>query len=117
MCPSFFMHLRRRQKQQFKNDRYLAAIPASAIYNVNRSSLDIPVIDPIDFVRERDPKEEKVKEIKAQIKHAVAELPSGTTPEKYQQVRKHIIDTLIANEVRDAEDIFDECWPSLTPNK
>jgi hypothetical protein len=109
--------LRLRQKQQFKYDKYLAAIPASAVYNVNRSSLDIPTIDPIDFVRDRDPREEEVKEIKVMIKHTISELPSGTTPEKYQMVRKHLIDKLTENGVKDAEEIFDECWPSLKPNK
>jgi hypothetical protein len=117
MTPTYFRYLRLRQRQAFAYEKYLAYIPASAIYNVNRGSVDAPYLDPIDFIRERHPKEEQIKEIKVMIKDIIGKVKSDSTPEKYQQVRRELIDKLIENGVKDAEAIFDECWPSLKPNK
>jgi hypothetical protein len=94
-------------------DRYAAAIVASAIYNVNRSSADSPLIEPIDFVRVSDPQREQTTEIKRVLKSVIGQMPTGTSRDKYLEVKERVIASLTAQGRKDARELFDEAWPSL----
>ena len=101
-------------------DRYANALTASAVYNVNRASVDTPVLEPIDFVREPDPYREQTNEIKQAIRHGLGQLLAkpckGQKPvslEQLQEVRTRFINNLKAQGRDDAEALFDECMPSL----
>lgn len=113
MTPAGFRALCKRRNIKFKMDRYAAAIPASAIYNVSRASTDAPLIEPMDFVREPDPYRENTLEIKRLMKQVIGQLPAGTTAEKLQEIRTRTIASLSSQGRTDAEQLFDECWPSL----
>jgi hypothetical protein len=117
LTPSGFRALRMRQKQEFTNARYLAAITAAAVYNVNRSSADSPIIDPIDFIREVDPLEANTNDIKKAIKQAIGSIPPGTTREKVMEIRSNTIASLTEQGRDDAEELFDSQWPSLAPKR
>ncbi len=120
LTPLTFQALCKRRNLKFKMDRYAAAIPASAIYNVNRASTDAPLIEPMDFVREPDPYREQSSEIKKAIRHSLRQLLAmpckGQRPvslEQLQDVRTRFINNLKAQGRDDAEALFDECMPSL----
>jgi hypothetical protein len=117
LTPPAFQALCRRRNIRFKHERFAHAIVASAVYNVNRAASDAPLIQPIDFVRDVDPEVEHTKEIKQTIKQVVGSAPQGTTFEKYQEIRSRTISSLEAQGRKDATQLFDECWPSLKPQK
>jgi hypothetical protein len=113
LTPLTFQALCKRRNLKFKMDRYANALTAAAIYNVNRASTDAPLIEPMDFVREPDPYRENTLEIKRLIKQVICQLPACTTTEKLQKIRTRTIASLSSQGRTDAEQLFDECWPSL----
>jgi len=117
LTPGMFYALCKRKTIRFKYERLAHAITASAIYNVNRANSDSPLVQPLDFVREVNPEEEQTREIKQLIKQAVGQAPEGTTYEKFQEIRSRTIASLTTQGRSDAEELFNECWPSLNPKE
>jgi hypothetical protein len=106
-----------RRNVGIRYERFANALTASAVYNVNRTSDESPVVSAFDFVREADPEREQTQQIKRLIKNVVGNIPAGTTREKLLEVRERTIASLKSQGRADAESIFDECWPSLKGNK
>lgn len=113
LTPAMFQALCKRRNLRFKMDRYANGLTAAAIYNVNRGSSDTPIIEPMDFVREPDPFREQTNAIRKTIKQVVGQLPVGTKPEQIAEIRTRVISSLLRQGRKDAEQLFDECWPSL----
>ena len=92
---------------------------AAAVYNCNRASADSPMLTAFDFVREVKDAESKAERqaIKRTITQAIGSMPSTTTKEQLQEVRSKCIASLTAQGRTDAEELFNECWPSLVPKK
>lgn len=108
-----------RRNLKFKCDRYTAGMVASAVYNTNRSSADIPMMTAFDFIRdERSSAELAEKQrITSVIKQVIGQLPSNTSPEKIQTIRAKTIASLKAQGRTDAEQLFNDSWPSLKPKE
>jgi hypothetical protein len=115
LTPGMFYALCKRRNIHFKYNRLAHALTASAIYNVNRASSDAPLVQPFDFIREYDPKQEQTNEIKKVIKEVVGSLPAGTPLTKYVEIRSKTIQSLQQQGRKDAEQLFNECWPHLKP--
>jgi hypothetical protein len=116
--PGVFQALCKRRNIRIKYERYAHAITASAVYNVNRHSADDPVISAFDFIRDEQSavKQEKLRQAKQYIKQAIGNLPMTTSREKLLETRLKVIEDLRASGHADAEQLFTECWPSLTPD-
>ena len=112
-----FKALCTRRNIRFKYDRYLHAGTQAAIYNVNRASSDSPVLSAWDFIREPDPEREQTQAIKATIRQTVGQMPSNVTRDKLLEVRARVIASLTAQGRTDAEELWCECWPTITPDK
>lgn len=117
LTPAAFQALCRRRNIRFKHERFAHALTASAVYNVNRASADSPMVTPFDFVCEKDPSAEQTKEIRQLIKQVIGSLPPGTPRDKYLEIRTRTIASLETQGRKDATQLFDECWPSLTPKE
>jgi hypothetical protein len=109
-----FQALCRRRNVRLKHERFANALTASAVYNVNRGS-DSPALSPFDFVREPDPQAEQTRAIKQQIRQAIGAMPCDTPKVKLLEIRERVINSLKSQGRHDAEQIWAECWPSLTP--
>jgi hypothetical protein len=117
LTPAMFSALCARRNMKSKHDRFAAGMVAAAVYNVHRANADAPVLTAFDFVRECKPEEEERKAIMQTIKQAIGSMPSTTTLERLQEIRSNCIASLTAQGRKDAEDIFNECWPSLKPSR
>lgn len=114
LTPGEFNALCKRRNVRIKYERYANAITASAVYNCNRADSDDPLVTAFDFVRDEREAEKREKHLKAKqfVKQALA-LPFATKREKFLEVRLKVIADLIAGGYEDAEQIVDECFPSL----
>jgi hypothetical protein len=111
-----FTALCKRRNVRLKHDRFANALTASAVYNVNRTTADSPVLTAFDFVRETaNEAEEQTKAIKGTIRQIVGNMPSNLPREKFQAIRARTIESLTAQGRTDAESLFDEVWPGLKP--
>ena len=114
-----FSALCARRNIRFKHERYANAQTAAAVYNCNRASADSPMLTAFDFVR--DEKEAAIRSerqnVKNIIKQVIGQMPSNTPKEKLQEVRSKCIASLTAQGRTDAEQLFNECWPSLKPTE
>lgn len=114
-----FLELCKRRNVAIRYDRYANALTASAVYNVNRSSADDPSVTAFDFVRDEKSarRREQRLEAKRYILKAIGGQPMATTRENLLEVRRKVIADLIAAGHDQAEELFDECWPHLTPTE
>jgi hypothetical protein len=117
LTPGMFQALCKRRNVRIKYERYAHGLTASAVYNVNRGSVEDPVVTGFDFVRDEASARNKEEMNKARryIKRALGNLPVGTTREKCLEIRLRAIADVRASGRDDAEQIMDECWPSLKP--
>lgn len=115
-----FLALCKRRNVRIRYERYASSISAAAIYNVNRHSNDDPVVKAFDFVRDDESifKLEKLRKAKRYVKKAIGEMPwKSTSRQQYLAKRLVIISDLKADGYADAEQIFNVCWPNLTPTE
>jgi hypothetical protein len=117
LTPAMFMALCVRRNVRFKHDRFAAGMVASATYNCHRTEKDSPVFTAWDFVRneEEDEAHAQTRKIKEMIRKAIGVLPSNTPRIKLLQIRQQCINSLLRQGRKDAEVLFDECWPMLKP--
>jgi len=107
----------RRRNIRIKHERYAHGLTASAVYNTARHSTDDPVITAYDFIRDEASaqRKEKRRQARQYIKQTIGGLPMTTTREKFMEVRSKAINDLVASGHDDAEQLMNECWPSLKP--
>lgn len=117
MTPGTFQALCKRRNVRIKYERYAHAITASAVYNTNRGSVDDPVIHAFDFIRDDDSvaQRAKLQEAKKYIKQVIGNMPMTTTRATYLEKRAAMINDLKTAGHDSAEQLFDECWPTLKP--
>lgn len=115
LTPGGFQALARRRAAGIKHLRYANALTASAVYNVNRSKADDPLIRPFDFVMDDEQAErrEQKRRFTAYVHKALGHLPSGTTMEKTLSVRLKVIEDLRASGCADPEAFVNGIYPSL----
>lgn len=113
-----FKALCHRRNVKIKYERYANAQTAAAVYNVNRTSEDTPVVSAFDFVRSKESadEQERVREVRRVIMQAFSGLPAMDRT-KVLGLRAKMIAKLKAKGQDDAEQIFDDCWPSLKPKE
>ena len=114
-----FKALCARRNIRFKHERFLAGMTAAAVYNVNRASAESPVFTAFDFVRSAEDSERKAETdgIKSMIKSVIGQLPNDVTRERLLDIRSRTIKSLMTQGRKDAEVLFDSCWPSLSETK
>jgi hypothetical protein len=114
-----FLELCKRRNVGIKYERFASAQAAAAIYNVNRSSVDDPLVTAFDFVQDAEQAEKKEKLLKAKkfVKQAIGGLPMTSTREKFLETRGKVIEDLRASGYDEPEQIVDECFPSLKPKE
>jgi hypothetical protein len=112
-----FQELAKRRNIGIRYDRYANALTASAVYNVNRSSEESPILTAFDFIRDEQQaaKLEKLREAKRFVKTAIGQMPMTTPRAKFLEIRCKAITDLTASGYSNAENIFDSVWPSLKP--
>ena len=113
ITPTQFNALCKRRNARLRHDRFASAITASAVYNVNRSSADAPLVEPIDFICPKPEADEQTQQIKKLFKEVIAALPQSTPAAKYKEIRDRSIADLEAQGRMDARELFNECWPTL----
>jgi hypothetical protein len=86
------------------------------VYNTGRTSADSPTVTAFDFVRddESSRQRERLLDAKRFIRNAMG-MPRDATREQFLEKRLCIIADLQAGGYADAEQIFNEMWPSLKP--
>ncbi len=99
--------------------RFASALGAAAVYNVNRASTDDPIVTAFDFVRDEKSalRRERTREAKRHIMQMIGQLPMTTPLAKFHDTRRKVIADLLTGGVTNAEQLFDECWPSLKPKE
>jgi hypothetical protein len=119
LTPGTFQELAKRRNISIRYDRYANALPAAAIYNVNRGSEEDRLITAFDFVRTEDDsaKLERIREGKKYINKVIGELPMSTPRSKYLDVRRRAIADLTASKFENPESLFDSVWPHLKPTE
>lgn len=119
LTPGEFQALCRRRIVKIKHERFANALTAAAVYNTHRHSDDAPVISASDFVRDEEEaeKQESMRKAKRFAKKVIGGLPVGTPREKIWETRLKAIADLRASGYEDAEQIFDDCWPTLKPKE
>lgn len=92
---------------------------AAAVYNVNRGKTEDPMLTPYDFVRDEESsrKKEELQNVKRFIKKALGNQPMSTPREKLLEIRLKVITDVRASGREDAEQLVNECWPSLRPKE
>ena len=112
-----FLALCKRRNVHIRYQRFANAMTASAVYNVNRSSAEDPVIRPFDFVMDEEQSERRERQmyVRRVVRDSVRSVNMGASREKYLQVRKTVIEKLNAAGYPEAEQVFDEMWPHLKP--
>jgi hypothetical protein len=116
--PGMFRALCKRRNIRLKYERYANAETAAAVYNCARVSEEQPVLTAFDFVREPEAAAEhdRIREVKKVIMQAFSDLPAMDRS-KLLELRAKLIAKLKAKGQDDAEQLFDECWPSLKPKE
>lgn len=119
LTPSMFRSLCERRNIRFKHQRFTAGMTAAAVYNVNRTSPDAPMLSAFDFVRDEESSRKKAErdQILSTIKKVVGSMPGDTPREKLLEVRRRTIASLKSQGRQDAEELFDSCWPTLKPKE
>lgn len=112
-----FIELSKRRNVRIKHLRYANSITAAAMYNTHRGDSDTPVIHAFDFVREEKDANRlaKLGEAKRFVRQSIGQLPMDTPRAKYLSIRLKTIADLAKNGYLNADEIFDEVWPSLKP--
>jgi hypothetical protein len=115
LTPGEFQALCKRRNVRVKYERFANAQTAAAVYNVNRHSVDDPVVTAFDFVRttEESEKKERLMTAKRFVRDALGGFPMSTTREKFLEVRGKVISDLKTSGYEDAEQIVDGQFPSL----
>jgi hypothetical protein len=118
LTPAMFQALCKRRNVGIKYDRFANAQTAAAVYNVNRSSAEDPIVQPFDFIRDEEAAKKKER-LDAAKRHCrkVLNVPPSTTREKILDIRSKAIKDLETAGYPDAESIFDSCWPYLKQKK
>ena len=118
MTPRSFRALCERRNIRLKYERFANAQTAAAVYNTARPSEEVPVISAFDFVREPEYAAERnrIREVRKVIMQAFGNLPAMDR-KKVLELRAKMIAQLQAKGQDDAEQIFDDCWPSLKPKE
>jgi hypothetical protein len=119
LTPGMFLALCKRRNIAIKYDRFASALTASAVYNVNRHSTEDPVVQPFDFIRDEQQAAEQAELMKIRkfIQGAIGRVPFDTPREKLLEIRAKAIEQLKQQGRDDAEDLFNDVWPSLTPKE
>lgn len=114
-----FNALCKRRNIRFKYECFAHAQTTAAIYNVNRSSEDAPMLTAFDFVRTSKVSKEKAERqsIRHNIQRYIGSLPASTTAEKFQEIRSKSIQELTKQGQTDAEEIWNEAFPSMKPQE
>ena len=117
LTPALFTALCKRRNLRLKHERFANALTAAAVYNVNRSSSDNPIMTAFDFVRDEKSSQARAERlaIKAQIMQSVGGMPSDTPREKFMEIRARVISQLNSKGRTDGEALWAECWPTLVP--
>jgi hypothetical protein len=107
----------RRRNVSIRHDRYAAALAAAAVYNTNRGSTDDPLITAFDFVRDEASarKRDRIRDGKRFIRRAIGTMPMSTPLDVLMSKRLSVIADLTVAGYSNAEELFNECWPHLTP--
>jgi hypothetical protein len=119
LTPGEFNALCKRRNIKIRYERYANAITASAIYNCNCPDRDTPLVTAFDFVRDEKDTEKREKLLKAKrfVKDTLGGLPFGIERAKFLEMRFKVIADLVASGYDDAEQIVDECFPTLNPKE
>jgi hypothetical protein len=119
LTPGMLQALCKRRNIRIRYERYANAETAAAVYNVNRTSEETPVLTAFDFVRSKESADElnRVREIRKLIQRTFGCLPAGLGRPKILAMRADLIERLKAQGQTDAEEIFNDCWPSLKPKE
>jgi hypothetical protein len=114
-----FTALCKRRNIWFKYERFANALTAAAVYNTNRTSSDSPTISAFDFIRsaEDSAQKDELQRIKSAIRQSIGIHPVGTPRKKFLEIRQRTIDLLKSQGRQDAEELFNQVWSSLKPNK
>jgi hypothetical protein len=116
LTPAMFQALCKRRNIRIKYERYAHAMTASAVYNTSRTSDEQPAIRPFDFVMTEEQAVKKDRALKArQFCRKAMRIPPNTPLEKVLEIRAKAIVDLRNNGYADAEEIFNEVWPTLKP--
>jgi hypothetical protein len=110
-----FQALCNRRNVRIKYERFANAQTAAAVYNVNRVKADDPIISAMDFVRDEESsrKKERLDAAKRHCKKVLSNVPAATPLEKIMEIRSKAIKDLETSGYENADDIFNQCWPSL----
>lgn len=108
----------RQRNIRIKYERYAHALTASAVYNVNLPQ-EAARVRPFDFVMSEEQADKRDTKLNAlrYITEQIAGIPIKQPRSKFLQVRRRVIDTLLANGIAEAEQMFDGKWPSLKPKE
>jgi hypothetical protein len=119
MTPGMFRALCNRRNIRLKHERFANAQTAAAVYNVGRTSAEMPMLTGFDFVRDEEAskKRSEVLAIKASIKQSVGRMPVDTPRAAFLTMRTRMIDFLTAQGRTDAKELWAECWPELVPTE
>lgn len=117
--PRMFQALCSRRIIQIKYQRHAAAIAAAAVYNVNRCDDSIPVVNASDWIMDREQAERKENQraIRKYIRESIMGFKFGTPRSKFLEARRKAINYMKAQDVKNAEQMFDELWPTLKPQE
>jgi len=117
--PAMFLALCKRRNVRIRYERYAHGQTAAAVYNTNRSSDDQPVIQAMDFARTQEQVEAKERKLAVLqfITNSIRGVPKDAPRRKFLEVRRNVIKKLADQGCVNAEQLFDEKWPSLKPTK
>ena len=117
LTPAMFQALCKRRNIQIRYERFANAQTAAAVYNTNRHSVEDPLVEPFDFIRDEESAQRKERLMKAKryINRALGTLPLSTTREKILEIRDKAIADLRASGYTDAEQIVDAMYSNLKP--
>jgi hypothetical protein len=117
LTPGMFQALCKRRNIKIRYERFAHAMTAAAVYNVNRSKPEDPMLTAFDFVRDEESarKKEELSSLKKFIQGAIGRVPFGTSREKLLEIRLKVIEQLNQQGRNDAEELFNTVWPSLEP--
>ena len=115
LTPGMFQALCKRRNVRIKYERFANAQTAAAVYNAHRTKDEQPTVSAFDFVRDEESarKKEHLDRAKRHCKK-VMNAPKATR-EQIMEIRRKAIEDLKASGYENADDIMNECWPSLKP--
>ena len=115
LTPAMFQALCKRRNIRIRYERFANAQTAAAVYNTNRHSVEDPLVEPFDFIRDDESAQRKERLMKAKryINRALGAFPLSTTREKILEIRQKAITDLKASGYADAEQIVNAMYPNL----